>query len=179
MPTDQDALKGRLLWKAVEAFKPVYELMSDDVPVARVSWSKEWGTLAEAQFGDQRYSFKRNGIWKPYLTVRAERTPYDIGRMEFRWLSRTDLKLQNGTSYSWALTSTWRQESAFTAADGTIPVVFRSKLTMKGLQAEVTVESGFQRHRDAPLLVLLGWYLIASCYSSDGTETAAIVAAIG
>ncbi|MCU0452524.1 MAG: hypothetical protein MUE68_02620 [Bacteroidetes bacterium] len=179
MTTGQDAFKGRLLWKSVEAFKPVYELRSNDVPVARISWTKEWGTLAEAQYGDLRYAFKRNGIWNPCLTVRVEGTPYDIARLEFRWMSGADLKLQNGTIYSWSMTSTWRQEWAFTAADGTKPVVFRTKYTMKGLQADVTVEGGFQRHRDAPLLVLLGWYLIASCYSSDGAETAAVMAAIG
>jgi hypothetical protein len=134
--------------------------------------------LAEARFGDVAYSFKRNGMWKPFLTVRVEGTPYDIARMEMHWLKDSQLKMQDGTVYTWALTSMWRQEFTFSAAHGTKPVVFRSKMTMKGLEAEVVVEKSFQLHRDAPMLVLLGWYLIASISSSDGADTAVLMAAI-
>lgn len=176
--THQEVLKGHLQWQPLKMLTPSFELRSDDIAVGRISWMKEWGTLAEAQFGSVSYTFKRNGMWKPYLTVRAEGTPYDIARMELRWMTDSALKMQDGTIYAWSLASMWRQEWAFTGSNGSKPVVFKTKVTTKGVEAEVILEKDFQANSHAPLLVLLGWYLIASTYGSDGGETAAFLLTI-
>ena len=169
----------QLTWIQTELMKPIYELRSAEQVVARLSWVKECGTHAEVTFHNQKYSFKRSGFWKPFVTVRKDGAPHDWATIELSWLSESRLVMPDGRSYGWSLTSMWRQEWAFAANDKTPLVTFKTKNTVKGLQADVMLAQSVKHHADAPLLVALGWYLIAAYATSDGgAEIAAIMAAI-
>ena len=52
-----------LRWTQPSAWRFAYELTSSDEPVGTLRFRSSWGTLAEAEGGDGRWTFKRVGFW--------------------------------------------------------------------------------------------------------------------
>src|SRR5262245_10227010 len=65
-----------LQWVRPSARRKYDELRSGEETVATLRWQK--GSLAVAEVGDGRWTFKRQGFWRQRVTVRREGSDVDI-----------------------------------------------------------------------------------------------------
>lgn len=113
MSTLQFAAGTKLTWNQKEMLNQKYELLANGKSVGTLSWMKALGTLAEGTIGGTRYTFKRSGFWKPYVTVRIGDSLQDEARMDLHWMNDSILVFRGGARFTWGMTSMWRQEWAF------------------------------------------------------------------
>ena len=83
-----------LLWIQPAARKREHELRAGDVVVATLRFQRR--TLADAESGGERWTFKRQGFWNPRVTVRVAGSEADIATFQPRWTGGGTLELADG-----------------------------------------------------------------------------------
>ena len=121
-----------LLWKQPSARREEYELRAGDEVLATLRWPKSWGSLAEAEVAEGRWTFKRVGFWRTRGTLRVAGDEDDIGTLEARWTGNGTLTLASGESYGWESTNLWGTRYGWSDSRGTELVRFGDGITPKG-----------------------------------------------
>ncbi len=170
----------QLAWTQLDSHKPSYILSTNREEVGSLTWSKSMGTLADARVAGRHWTLKREGFWKPYVTVRQAGRNANIVVAELQWLRDTRLVFGDGRSFVLCLINMWRQEWMIKTADGQAILRFNPTHTPEGMTSPVQVLALEDDPEILTILVLLGWYLLVSLYSSsdDAATTAAITATL-
>ena len=155
MRTIRDVAGSELVWVAVGTER--FELRAGDDIAARLQWKRS--SLAVGETAEQQWTFKREGIWRPRVTVRAPGSDANIALFHPGWMSGGTLdlglgrQLRLGPSRFWSGPWDWTDELKR-------PLVhFKSKGFPKW-DCDVGIEEDAHALADLPLLVVLGWYLI-------------------
>lgn len=165
-----------LLWSQPRAFTQQYVLGAGERVLATLNWPKTFGSLAEGRIGEETWTFKRVGFWRPAVTIRKPETgELDVGRFVMDW-RRGDLVLPGGVRYRWDQLSFWKAEWAFFDAAGKDRLVeFLPENRFFKMSMEARIHSSAETCRDLPLLVLLGWYLLVMASQDDAGAAAVFV----
>jgi len=161
-----------LLWKQPSARREEYELRAGDEVLATLRWPKSWGSLAEAEVAEGRWTFKRVGFWRTRGTLRVAGDEDDIGTFEARWTGNGTLTLASGESYGWESTNLWvRATGGPTRAAPSSSASATASLLRE--EAAVELSPRASALSDLPLLVLYGWYLLVMHNRDAAGATAA------
>lgn len=74
-------------WQQPHAMKRDYELRAGDELRATPQWKKLFGTVVVVETAQGQWSFKRQGFWRPRVTVRQPGSDADIAVFEAGWSS--------------------------------------------------------------------------------------------
>jgi hypothetical protein len=150
---------GRELeWVRPRLLKSTYELRDGRRAVATLAFRSSWGTLATAEFGDGCWTFKRTGVFRMQVSVRACGSDTNLAVFRPRsWKGGGRLDLP-GRPAILASANVWRSRHEFTVrGQPVVRVRTRQRLTLGG---RVEVLPAAADLADAAFLVPLGWYLI-------------------
>jgi hypothetical protein len=167
---------GELVWQQPQALRQEYELRAGDDILATVRWQKHAGTLALAATADGRWTFKRQGFWRPRVTARAAGSDVDIATFEAAWNGGGTLALEDAEYVRWAAGNFWQSQWAWLDADGAPLVSFHNRQHLLKSGARVDLAPSAASRPDLPLLVTLGWYLLV-LHAQDVAATTAVTAA--
>jgi hypothetical protein len=149
-----------------------YELRSGAELVATLKFRSMWGTLASAESGDGRWTFKRVGFWQSRATIRASASDTDLAIFKNNtWDGGGTLEFSDHRKFR-ATTNFWGTNFTF-QTEANEPLVHFKYGGVFHRAAEVEISALAKSISDVPLLVLFGWYLVIMLDS----DTAAVVAA--
>ena len=161
-----------LKWTRLKPLIRYHELRSDGGLFATLKWKKMFGSLAVAECSEGRFTFKRGGFLRPFVTVRKENSSSDLAVMRFRsgsvilntvfGLSGV-LEFEAGRRYAFNRLSFWKSKWAFTDENGLPLVTFDRKMKGKPT-ASVTINCDFRHIPYLHILLILGWYVIILDY---------------
>lgn len=162
----------KLIWIQPKPMVRYHELRVDGAIYATLKWKRMFGSLATGECREDRYTFKRAGFLRPYITVRRENAQGDLAILRFRsgsiivnsviGLSGT-LEFETGHRYSFNRLSFWKSRWAFSDENGDIVVTFDRNMRGKP-KATVTIHRDFRRIQYLDILLILGWYAIILDY---------------
>jgi hypothetical protein len=168
-----DLSSGEVHWSRVKGKGPMFELRASDEPAARLRWIKRWGSLAEAEVAEGRWTFKRAGFLRPRVTVRREGSEVDAAVHEPGWSGNGTLTLAGGRTLRWVSTSFWGSHWEFRDPGDSPLVHFHVKSGLRVMGAAVTVHAAARRMPELPLLLTLGFYLIVLMVNDAAAGAAA------
>jgi hypothetical protein len=144
---------GQLLW--VQPHNGlVFELRGGDEVVGSLRWERN--SLARGETAGQQWTFKREGIWHPHVTVRIAGSDVNLGLFHPDWTGGGRLEL--GRQLRFGASGFWRPQWDW--MDGDQPLVHFERRGMFKLESHVQIEKAVAASPDVPLLVVLGWYLL-------------------
>jgi len=146
-------------WVPAKGSKRTYELRCGNQVAGWIRWPKMFGSLAEAQFGERQWTFKRGGFLRPHVTVRLAATGEDAGVLEHSWTGGGMLHMANGRSFPWDRKGLWSHRFAFCDASGSELVVVEPKVGLLRRTGKVQVSQKAEQLPELPVLLLLGWYV--------------------
>jgi hypothetical protein len=135
-----------LLWVQPVADQRAYELRAGEEVVATLGWQRR--SLAVAEAAGHLWTFKRQGLWHPRVTVRAAGTDVDVAVFHPSWMGGGTLELAPGRR----LVLRWQTEWVWQDEVGATLVHFT--------EGPVEITPSAASLSDLSLLVLLGWYLL-------------------
>ncbi|MCC6244178.1 MAG: hypothetical protein IT353_15150 [Gemmatimonadaceae bacterium] len=142
------------------------ELHAGDTLVAQLERRSVFGTLATGESADGCWTFKRVGFLQARATIRRCADDADIGVFhDNTWNGGGTLELTSGATFR-VTTNFWSTRLAFVREDETPLITFTISGVLKR-SADVDFHADATSHRDTPLLVIFGWYLIVML-SGDG-----------
>ena len=164
------------VWNQPHAFEQDYALTAGERVLATLLWPRALGSLAEGRIGDESWTFKRVGFWRPAVTIRTPASgELDVGRFVMGW-RRGDLLLQGELRYRWDQVSFWKAEWAFFDASGMNRLLeFVSERRLFRMSVGVHVHPAAEGSADLPVLVLLGWYLLVMASRDDAAAASTVV----
>lgn len=153
-----DTAREELLWVQPAARKQWYELRAGDEILATLRWQRQ--TLAEADSADGRWTFKREGFWRPQVTVRSLGSEENAATFRPHWMGGGTLEIPGQPTISLVAADFWHSQWEWRRPDGLTVVHFKSRQGISKVGGEVQIAPEALRSADVGLLVLLGWYLI-------------------
>jgi hypothetical protein len=167
-----------LVWVQPSVMKDAYELRAGDEVVATLVFRRS--TLATAETGDRSWTFKREGFWRPQVTVRAADSEQNEAIFRPGWAGGGTLELGGGRTLRLGAANFWHTQWDWQLPDGSTAVHFKSRSGFLKSGAEVQIEDGARHLPELPLLVVLGWYLLV-LFARDAasSSSASVVATMG
>ena len=172
----RELIGTELQWIQPHALRREFVLRSGEATVATLDFRSAFGSLASAQTGEGRWTFKRVGFWRSHVTVRE--TGHDTDLAVFRndtWTAGGTLTLADGRAWR-ANTNFWMTSFQFTNATDQPIVRFTRLGGVLHLSCDVQVEPAGVRLEELPWLMALGLYLIVKMRDDAGGSAAAAAA---
>ncbi|MBI5083889.1 MAG: hypothetical protein HZB13_04750 [Acidobacteria bacterium] len=159
IPIQRNQLAG-LEWRQPGAFSRTYELRAGDSLLARLEFKKTFGTLAEAETAQGKWSFKRTGFLSPLVSARVLGEEADIAIYKPSFSGQKGaLRLAGGETLALHTMGFWGSEWALTAAGGEQLLRFHNKgLVHHG--ADIDVGEAARNREDLELLLTMAWYIL-------------------
>ena len=158
---------SELLWVQPSMLKQAFELRAGEEVVGTLVFQRM--SLATGATGAENWTFKREGFWRPQVTVRVADSEQNLAVFHPNWMGGGQLELTDGRALRFGAANFWHTQWSWQTADGRTPVAFHSRqgFLKSGAQVELislpewrgsTAEGG---EADLlSLLVVLGWYLL-------------------
>lgn len=173
-----EADEQELIWCQPDTWKSGYELCAGDEVVATLRLPKLWGSLAEAESADGRWTFKRVGFWRQRVTIRNAGEEADLGTFDPRWTGEGTLRIGD-VYYQWDATSFWKQTFVWRDHLGQELMAFASTNALTKSEAKLEISPAGRELQHSSLLALFGWYLVVkSIQDSVAATTAATSGAV-
>jgi len=155
MRTIREVAGNELVWVATEQ-NETFELRAGDEVVGTLQW--KGSSLAAGETADQRWTFKREGIWHPRVTVRVPGSDSNIALFHPGWISGGTLHLDAGRQLRLGPAKFWSGPWEWTDELKRPLVHFKYRGWLSwDCEVKIEVENS---PPDVPLLVVLGLYLI-------------------
>ena len=161
-----------LLWVQPAARRREHELRAGDDVVATLRFQR--GSLADAEAEGRHWTFKRQGFWQPRVTVRVAGSDADVAVFRPHWAGGGTLELADGRTVNLRSANFWHSEWVWQEKDQPL-ILFKGRHDIVRVRGAVEIQPGSAGQPDAPLLVLLGWYLIL--LHAEDANAALLVAA--
>ncbi len=162
-----------LLWVQPAARRREHELRAGDDVVATLRFQR--GSLADAEAERQHWTFKRQGLWQPRVTVRVAGADADVAVFRPHWVGGGTLELADGRTLELRSANFWQSQWVWQEKDQPL-MLFKGRHGIVKANGAVEIQAGSAGLPDTPLLVLLGWYLIL-LHAEDSNATAGSTAA--
>ena len=163
MLTLRPDLSDRLVWTPSSTSSRRFELRSGDEVAATLTFDKAVGSLATGRTNAGTWTFKRAGFLHPCVTVRDLGSEYDLAVFRPNWTGSGDVEFRGGLHVHWRPFGFWNSEWAFLRADERL-VTFHWLPDTAALDARVEFSVAALTLAEAPVLLLLGWYLRVLAY---------------
>jgi hypothetical protein len=163
-----------LHWVPAKGLKRAYELHAADGTVGRIRWPKLFGSLAEAEYRGNRWTFKRGGFLRPHVTVRNESSGEDLAVLDLTWGGSGLLKMRDGARFRWERLGFWARRFAFTDEVGVELVAFEPTFGLLRRTGVVDIRPEAAKVPELGMLVTLGWYVIM-LIADDEAASAAVI----
>lgn len=163
-----------LRWVRHRRLKLEFELRAGETVVATLAWTGRARALG-AWAGGQ-YRFSREGWFRPRTLVRgAEDTGEPVATFAHRGGILTFL---DGRLFRWKKPKRWTNERIWVDASATELIRFRPSAWRS--PGSVTIQAEAAHHRELPLLLLLGQFLLVlAAQEAEEASSAAMVPIIG
>lgn len=172
----------QLNWIQPKALNLIYELRGENDLFGTLVFPKTFGSLAEAETADGKWTLKRVGYFNTRITIRKYEHENDIAVFKPNLMATTGtIQFANGNSYQWSTSNFWNTKFEFKNKNGDLVIVFHSGVNEPKLkdwfktQARVEIIDTKQNMEELALLIMLGWYLIIVLQMDS--STGAVVAA--
>ena len=156
-----------LNWQQRGNFKMDYELVAGDTLAATLRWRTATGSLATAESADGCWTFKRVGLWRVRVTIRACGSDTDLAT--FRQDREGDGTLTLSDGRRLLAHSTPRATSYDFRTDSGEPLI---RLNSEGMMRHVgsvrILPTADPVLAQIPWLVMLAWYLTVMTYLDEG-----------
>jgi len=155
----------------------VSTLTDDGHVYAKVTWAKNWGSLATGESGDGRWTLKRVGFLRPRVTVRIEGSQSDMAVVAMDWNGGGDVTFSDASSFKFRRVGFWHPELvlADSTGNGIFTMIPGSGLG-RGAILKLENEAARSSWRTS-LLAMVGWYL--SILVAEYDQNVALMAAAG
>lgn len=173
------AVGARFEWRQPEAFRRYHELLADGQTVASLRFEKKCGTLATAEYGDARWTFKRTGFWSPRVTVRQPGSETDLAIFTPRWSGGGELAFAAGRKFQLKSLSFWGGEWAFETEDGSEVLSVRGPHGLVRNSGEASLGLAAASLPETPILLMLIWYLRLLMLEDAAATAGAVVVCCG
>jgi len=140
--------------------------------IGRIRWPKMFRSLAEAEFGEDRWTFKRAGFLRPRVTVRMDATAEDAAVLELSFGGGGLLRMRSGRCFRWSRQGFWSHRFVFADDKGVQLVVIEPKLGVLRRSGAAHVHEKAATLQELPLLLLLGWYVTMLIADDDAAVVA-------
>lgn len=158
---------GEFEWSQPEAFRRLYQLTNqltgDGQAAGTLRFEKLGGSLATAQYGADFWTLKRTGFLSPRILIRQSGSEQDFAVFTPTWTGGGWLVFclgcDSGRRYQLRSKNFWATEWAFEAEDGTPAVLLTGPSGFLKHGGHATVTEFGASLAEAPLLILLIWYL--------------------
>lgn len=174
-----------LEWTQPKAMERLFELRSGERVLASLEFQSSFGSLAVAACGEERWTFKRVGFFRPRVTIRREGEQKDLAVYRPKWTSSEGtLEFFGGQTYVFQTANFWATRYVLASADGQVLVSYQSGLEENHLkdifksQARVEIDPAAANLPELPLLVCAGWYLIILHKDDSAAATVAATTAV-
>jgi len=173
----EQVIGQELEWRQPEAMRRVYQLMSGEEEIGTLRFESMWGSLATGPFGERQWTFKRTGFLSPRITVRDAGAAENVAVFTPGWGGGGWLAV-NGRRYHLRHKNFWGTEWAFEGEDGSTAFVLSGSRGVFKQSAQATVSDSAARLPEAPIMLMLMWY-VRLLMNEDAAAGAAVVAACG
>jgi hypothetical protein len=182
MKSVKDISNEQLNWIQPKTTQQLFELRTPSDLCATLNFPKAFGSLAEAESEDGKWTLKRVGFFHTKITIRnvGEENDYAVFKPNIMATSGI-LEFANGKKFLWQSSNFWATKFEFKEESGQTVVTIKSGIDDPKLKdwfkthARVEIQSDKESSRDISLLILLGWYLIIVLQMDSATG--AVVAA--
>ena len=175
MPATMRSIKdfkgSAMAWVQPRALERQYELRSGQELFATLTWVKVFGSLAEVQTSDGRFTLKRGGFLRPYVTIRDTAMENDLAILKIGMFRHGTLEFTNGKRISLVSGRFWGFEWEFVDENGQKLCSMRMKTQMMKYSAEVTLFEPLRKDSDLMVMLLVGWYTMV-LMSEEAAATA-------
>jgi hypothetical protein len=169
----RDVAGQDLQWRQPKALKVEFELRAGEEVVGTLAFRNSFGSFATGASADGRWTFKRQGFFKPTVTVRAEGAESDLGVFRNRtWKGGGTVELPDGR-HLLASTNFWQTRYELTADTDAPLITYRRTSGIMHMSAGMEIHDAAIELPELPWLVMLGWYLRVLLHR----DSAAVVAA--
>ncbi len=116
--------------------------------------------MAEGEFENCRYTFKRTGFLHPRVTIRRLGSEENLGLVRLTLGGNGTLEFTDGKRYSFHRLSFWTNRWGFSDEQGNLLLSMRIHTPFVRHDGEVVLEAG-KGDQYTSIMILLGWYMIA------------------
>jgi hypothetical protein len=161
-----------LLWIQPAARKREHELRAGEDLVATLRFQR--GSLADAEAVGHHWTFKRQGFWRPRVTVRVPGSEVDVAVFRPHWAGGGVLEFGDGRTIQLRSANFWHSEWVWEEKEQPL-IRFKGRHGIVKAKGSVEIQSGAAGLPDSPLLILLGWYLIL-LHAEDSAAASTVAA---
>ncbi|MDR1758807.1 MAG: hypothetical protein LBR51_07665 [Bacteroidales bacterium] len=141
-----------------DLIKRYYEIKSGDEMYGSVDLVHNSGTLARVETSQGVFTLKRNGFFKPYITLRKEKASTDLAVAYLEVQGNTIISL-DGTTYYFRLINLWKNQWGWTNERN--QVILRYKPTVAGfIKGDVEVSKDFTYLSYLETVTVIGVYFL-------------------
>jgi len=146
-------------WNQPRAFERYYEFLIDGELTGTLKFAKSSETLATAEYGGRRWTFKRSGFWSPKISVHDTDTDNEVAVFNPRWKGGGELVFATGQRFLLKSLSFLGLEWAFETDSGQEIVSLDGPHGLFHNRAAASFGLGAATMAETPILVSLIWYL--------------------
>jgi len=141
-----------------EIIRHYYEMKSGEEQYGSVELVNNTGTLARIETNQGAFSVKRCGFFKPFVTLRKEKTNYDETRTYLNLEGATQIMIDNNI-FHFRLINLWKNQWGWTNDKNQI--ILRYKPTVAGvIKGDVEVSKDFMYLPYIEVIAMLGVYFL-------------------
>lgn len=165
-------------WVGHGLLKRSYDLRSGDMVFATLRWESAFGSLAQAETTDARWTLKRVGFFNPRVTVRAPGSETDLAVFHPDWVANGTVELASGPRWKWKCLGFWRSRFGFIDDQGEPLIEYQANVLKVPASAKLVLSPQAMTLAELPLLIVLGWYVTVLTFD-DMAGAGATAAAAG
>lgn len=168
-------LTAPLLLTGKSACDRDWDFFSGSIKHATLRFGNAFGSRAIGETIEGRWSFKRNGFFNTFITVRRAGEEIDLAVMRREKRDHYSVKFTNGRNFTMRKTKRTSREFGMYDAQETLLVAYDFESKLLGTVGTICIEAAATNLPERPILVLLGWYYLVL---RDADESAALTAIV-
>ena len=159
MSTSHAIRREDLLWSFPDAGQQAFVLRAGGAVVGRLEFETETNTRSTAEFEGRRWTFEQNHGFHPSVTIRAETSGELVAEYVPHLTGGGVVSFASGACYCWSRQSIWSERWCFRCKRDKSAVCVSQEVERLMDGGKVHVCSDAALLPEAPILVLLAWYL--------------------
>lgn len=149
-----------LEWRQESAMERFYELKGGDTTYVTLRFQKIFGSLAEAESGSAKWTFKRAGFVSPRVGARLAGTEDDIAIYVPKWTGTSgEITLTSGEKLNFKSLGFWGRRWALESGSGELLIEFANQGGLRAV-AEMSVKEPARKRQDLAFLASFCWYIL-------------------
>lgn len=172
-----------LTWFQPKTTQQIYELKSESDLYGTINFPKSFGSFAEAESADGKWTFKRIGFFQVKITIREFGSENDLAVFKPKWTGYAgSIEFTNGKIFHWQSSNFLATKFELHDNEGNLIFTFRHGVDEPKLkdwfktQARVEFNETSKNIEEVSLLALFCWYLIV-VLQMESSAGAVIIAA--